>query len=124
MLRTSHLLATLSKKTLIAINQEVGTCKILRYRPNQIQLKVSAKMDTFLVLNDIYYPGWRCYVDGVPTKIHRCNFIFRAIRVQKGDHEVSFIFEPILVKVGIAITFATLLFSFLVFSRKYLKEVF
>ena len=112
----------LSKKTPLAINQEIGTCKILRYRPNQIQIKVNANMDTFLVLNDIYYPGWRCYVDGVPTKINRCNFIFRTIRVQKGDHKVHFIFEPFLVKVGIALTFATLIFSLLVFSRHHLKK--
>jgi hypothetical protein len=114
----------LSKQIPESIHQEVGTNEILLYSPNQVQLKVKSNMDTFLVLNDIYYPGWKCYVNGVSKKIHRCNFLFRAIKLQKGDHNVHFIFEPLLVKVGIAMTFITLLFSFLVLSRKFLKNIF
>jgi len=109
----------LLKQTPGSINKEAGTCKVLLYGPNQVQLKVSASMDTFLVLNDIHYPGWKCYVDGVQTKIYRCNFLFRAIRLQKGDHNVCFIFDPPLVKLGIAVTIVTLFISLVILILRF-----
>ena len=103
-------------------NGEIGSCKILHYRPDSIHLKVSANRSTFLVLNDIYYPGWKCYVDGVPQTILRCNYLFRAIKIQKGNHNVRFLFKPLFVKLGIIITLVTLFLSLIILRRKYSKK--
>jgi len=100
-----------------------GDCTILQYNANNIRLNVNATMDTFLVLNDIFYPGWKCYVDGVQKDIYRCNFLFRAVRIQKGDHIVYFSFEPPLVKIGIAITSITILISLLILGSGILRRI-
>ena len=100
-----------------AADKRIGDCEILRYRPDEVLIRTTSKQDSFLVLNDIYYPGWQCYVDGIPQEILRCNYLFRAVSLEKGSHEVRFFFEPPLVKVGIAITSVTLLLSLVALIR-------
>ena len=100
-----------------AAGKRIGDCEILRYQPDEVLIRTTSKQDSFLVLNDIYYPGWKCYVDGIPQEILRCNYLFRAVSLEKGSHEVRFFFEPPLVKVGIAITSATLLLSLVALIR-------
>ena len=66
-------------------------------------------MDSFLVLNDIYYPGWKAFVDENPQTIYRGNYLFRVIRLPEGRHTVRFVFDPLSIKAGIAATVFTLL---------------
>jgi hypothetical protein len=95
-------------------DQDIGRCEILTYRPDEVVIQTISTHDSFLVLNDIYYPGWKCYVDDIPQDILRCNHLFRAIRLPRGSHKVRFLFKPPLVKIGIGITVATLLLSLVV----------
>ena len=47
----------------------------------------------YLVLADIWFPGWKCTVDGRPTPIYRANYLFRAIELPASGREVVFQFE-------------------------------
>jgi hypothetical protein len=78
------------------------------YLPNRVELRVEAKASGFLVLTDVWYPGWTCTVDGAATRIHRANYTFRAVVVPAGEHEVVFRFEPAPYRLGKRITFAAL----------------
>jgi len=91
-----------------------GSWSILRYRPNHIHIKVHAAQDGFLLLNDMYYPGWKCDVDGNPQEILRGNYLFRVVRIPKGPHDVRFAFRPFSVTLGVVVTIFTVLFSILV----------
>jgi uncharacterized membrane protein YfhO len=62
----------------------------------------------YVVLADTYYPGWRAAVDGVPAPIYAANGTFRAVFVEDGSHRVEFDYEPRGVRVGAAVTFASL----------------
>ncbi|MDY7034648.1 MAG: YfhO family protein [Thermodesulfobacteriota bacterium] len=106
------------------IKKDTGSCKILSYQPNIILINAIANRETFLVLNDIYYPGWKCYVDGIEEKIYTCNYLFRAIKLKKGTHNVRFIFRPPLVIIGTLITIITLLLCllFMIFRKLTLKK--
>ena len=59
-----------------------------------IDLRADAPGGGFLVLTDPYYPGWKAYVNGVETPILRADYLFRAIALPPGSHEIRFIFVP------------------------------
>ena len=71
---------------------------------NRLRLLVKAPENTFLVLNDTYFPGWKAFVDGKETKIYRADYTFRAIPLNAGTHQVEFIYDPLSFKLGAAIS--------------------
>jgi hypothetical protein len=73
------------------------------------QAKVSTNAPALFVLHDSYYPGWRATVDGQPVSILRANYMFRAVALAPGTHEVRFEFKPEIVSAGMALSGASLL---------------
>jgi uncharacterized membrane protein YfhO len=65
----------------------------------------------YLVLNDVYYPGWRATVDGQPAEILPANHAFRAVALAQGEHIVAFQYAPFSFRLGASITFAALLLA-------------
>jgi hypothetical protein len=76
--------------------------------PNRVELRVEADGPGFLVLTDVWYPGWTCTVDGEVTPLYRANYVFRAVAVPAGTHKVVFQFEPASYRLGKHITVAAL----------------
>jgi hypothetical protein len=85
-----------------------GTARVTDYGPNEVRIHTSADADAWLVLSDTYYPGWTAYVDGEPTSVLRGDLLFRVVPVPGGEHDVVLRFEPISVKIGLAISLASL----------------
>ena len=61
------------------------------------------------MLTDLYHPGWRARVDGEQAEVVRGDYIFRAVPIGAGSHEVEFVFEPTTVWVGRLVSLLTLL---------------
>jgi hypothetical protein len=96
-----------------------------QYRPNRVAVRVTGAAPGYLVLADVWYPGWTCTVDGAPTRLYRGDFLFRAVRVPAGEHEVVFAFAPRSYQVGrlvsaaaLAVAAAVLLLGWLVSRRR------
>lgn len=78
-----------------------ATVAITRYESRRITLKATTASQGLLVLSEIYYPaGWRAYIDGTETVIHRTNYILRSVIVPSGSHEIEFRFEPVYYEIG------------------------
>lgn len=95
--------------------------EIIDYQPNKVIIKAYSSNDCILYLSDTYYPGWRAFIDGKPTKIYRANYTFRAISFPAGSHRVEFVYLPFCFLVGIvgsAITVFILIGLILVWRRK------
>ncbi len=86
-----------------------GNVTLVSYRPDSIALSVHARSAALLFMSEVYYPGWKAYVDGQPTEILRGNYLFRVIEVPEGRHEIRLEFDPWTVKAGIGITLLTCL---------------
>ncbi|MBL8022307.1 MAG: YfhO family protein [Leptospirales bacterium] len=63
-------------------------------QPEHVRLRVDVKGDSFLVLNDKFYPGWKCTVNGKETPIYAANLLFRAVRLSPGINDVEFHYKP------------------------------
>ncbi|WP_448603604.1 YfhO family protein [Thermoleptolyngbya sp.] len=81
---------------------------VLKMADTQIEVQTQTAVPAFLVLSDVYYPGWQATIDGKPTRIFRTNYIQRGVKVPAGDHVVRFEFHPSSFKIGVGITTATL----------------
>lgn len=86
-----------------------GTATITRYQPNAVVVRVDARHPAYLVLADRYEEGWRAWVDGQEAPILRANVLLRAVPLAAGQHEVLFVYDPPVVRLGTAISLATAL---------------
>ncbi len=86
-----------------------SSLSILQYDLHTITIAVETDQPGYLVLPDAYYPGWQATIDGQPEPIRRANYAFRAVYVPAGQHTVQFVFDPVIWKVGLAISGLTLL---------------
>jgi len=64
------------------------------YEANALSFDAQTSADRLAVFSDIYYPGWRCTIDGQPADILRANYVLRAVVIPAGKHKVEFTFDP------------------------------
>jgi hypothetical protein len=97
---------------------ETGTAEITRYAPNEVAVRVNALRDSYLVLSDVYYPGWEVFVDGTRQDLLRADYAFRAVRLTPGPHTVTMTYMPVFFKVGLLLSAAGIaLLAVLISSR-------
>jgi hypothetical protein len=81
------------------------------YNVNAVVYTVHVPEDSRLVFNEVFFPGWRTYVDGVLTPTLEVGGGLRGCEVSAGRHEISTQFRPkILI---LAVMVATACFAFL-----------
>ena len=83
--------------------------RITRESPNELALTVEADAPGYLIVNDTFFPGWRCEVDGSPRDITRANVAFRAVPIDAGPHEVVFRYRPWRALAGVTLAASTVI---------------
>lgn len=87
-----------------------GETTITRYLSTEIDITAKVKTKkSILILADLFYPGWRVFVDGKESEIMNVNDLFRAVKLTKGEHRVKFIYDPFSFKLGAWVSLFTLL---------------
>jgi hypothetical protein len=81
--------------------------EIVRYEGNRIEAQVQGG-GGLLIFSDVEYPGWRATVDDNPAQLLRADYLLRALCVPAGEHRVVLVYDPPLLKWGLAITGLTL----------------
>jgi uncharacterized membrane protein YfhO len=81
-----------------------SSIKSLTDSGNAVTIRAASPVGGYLILSDVYYPGWVALVDGTATPIELANTAFRAVKLTAGDHTIEFRYEPDSVKTGGAIT--------------------
>ncbi|MDO8692376.1 MAG: YfhO family protein [Dehalococcoidia bacterium] len=85
-----------------------GQASILSYQPERVLVQANLASPGYLVLADSYYPGWRAFVDGREQPVLRAEYLFRAVYLPAGAHQVEFRYEPGSFRWGMAISVSTL----------------
>lgn len=83
--------------------------RITNYTNNEIIIDASTSHDGILVLSEIFYPGWKAYVNGTETAVHRANYNLRSLILPAGQHTVVVRFESPPFRTGFWISLTTLL---------------
>ena len=111
------------------IPNQFDTIYLTKYGPNELEYKSKTETVRLAVFSEVYYPkGWNAYIDGKKVSHFCVNYILRALEVPKGEHTITFKFEPNSFHVGnnivlassiiFVLTFISLFFPY--FRRKFL----
>jgi hypothetical protein len=83
--------------------------RILSYRPDRLEIVTDSPGFRYLFLSEMFYPGWKAFINGRPTRILRGNYLFRVLEIPAGRHRVLLEFDPWAIKAGVGITLLTAL---------------
>jgi hypothetical protein len=102
-----------------ALPAPVQPATITSYRSQAVTITASLGRSGILVLNDSDYPGWIVSVDGHEEREFTANYLFRGVLLRPGTHTVRFVYRPTSLRLGAAISSASLLslMLFAVFRR-------
>jgi|GEM_PF-4424306 len=73
-----------------------GTLDIIIDRPGRLEARVTVPDETWLVYDQTFLTGWTATVDDVIVPIARANYLFQAVRVPPGSHQVKFSYRNVL----------------------------
>jgi Bacterial membrane protein YfhO len=93
----------------VAVPQAPDAVRFERDGMQEVTLRLNARAPGQLILGDMFYPGWKAFVDGHQTPIHAANVAFRAVAVPRGRHTVRFRYQPAVLAVGLWTSVASLL---------------
>lgn len=90
------------------------------FGPNHHHFTVDLDGHAFVVLTDLYFPGWSAAIDERPAKLWKANALFRGVYVEPGEHRISFNYRPLSLRLGAlgALAASLLAALLLVLSRK------
>jgi hypothetical protein len=80
---------------------------IAGYDMNRLTVNVETSENGFLLLSEVYYPAWKCYVDGNQREIYRADNALRSVFIEKGTHRVEMRYESEMLRLGLRITLAS-----------------
>jgi len=93
--------------------------KCEEYASNHFRYKVNTPVSSILCFSEIWYPDWKVFVDGKPTKLLRADYSLRAVAVPAGEHKVEMKFESEAYSKGKIISMLAIIFGIVGFFVTY-----
>jgi len=101
---------------------ERATAKLVHLSNTHMEIQTNSLSPSFLVLSDVYYPGWKASVDGVETHLFQTNYALRGVLLPAGSHLVHLKFKPRSFYYGAGISAGSLLLLILILLHFQLKR--
>ena len=73
---------------------EIIAVEMLRYGVTEVELCTIMPEAGYLILADLYYPGWHVTVDDIPARILPVDGVFRGVALERGSRHVRFYYRP------------------------------
>ncbi len=100
-----------------------GQVSEIRHQANRLTMQVTADAPAFVVISQMWYPGWQAWVDGAPAgPVLRTNYTFQGISVPAGAHRVELRFEPFLWRAGWGLAAVGLIFAVFILLKYHRKD--
>jgi hypothetical protein len=89
-----------------------GTIRAVEYSSQKVRVQAEMWRDGWMVLSDLYYPGWRAYVKGQKERILRADYCLRALRLSEGRHLIEMEYVPSSFRIGLWVMIGCLISIF------------
>ncbi len=77
--------------------------------PNKVTIHIDADSDGWLVVSEVWYPGWDAYIDKQLAVSYPANYLFRTIEIPAGKHTVDWEYRPTSFRIGLLVTLSSVL---------------
>jgi hypothetical protein len=74
--------------------------EIVDYQPEHVTVDATLETPGLLCFFDVWFPGWKVYVDGAEANLERVNYSFKGVYLPAGRHEVRFVYVPTWLKMA------------------------
>ncbi|SHN03017.1 membrane protein YfhO [Polaribacter sp. KT 15] len=89
------------KENLFVEKDSTATIKLISNDVTNLKYQSSSTKAQFAVFSEIYYKdGWNAYLDGKLVPYYNVNYVLRGMEIPAGNHEITFKFEPKVIKEG------------------------
>ena len=79
--------------------------ELTKYDVSTLEYQSNSTKEEVAIFSEIYYKdGWNAYIDGKLTLHFRANYVLRGMIIPAGKHNITFRFEPKVIKDGNKIT--------------------
>ena len=93
-----------ARGSISATQQTAARVLDARFANQTISIQTEAPAASLMVISQTYYPAWRAYVDGQPTKTWRANYAFQAVEVPAGPHHIQMVYKDTKLLAGAALS--------------------
>jgi hypothetical protein len=73
---------------------EFAAANVVAYTPNRVTIDVELEAPGYLILTDVWYPGWTATDNGQRTSVIPGNVAFRVVPLAAGKRRVEFRYRP------------------------------
>lgn len=78
--------------------------RVVLARPGNLSLRIRNAAPRYLVITEVWHPGWRATLDDVPVPLHQTDLAVMGLWSPPGEHRVELRFEPPGWQLGIGIS--------------------
>jgi len=96
----------------------VYTLHTLKDEAAQQIYEVTTTQPGLFLVTDTFYPGWQVFIDGQKKELLKANYAFRGVLVDKGKHQVRFIYRPTSIYAGAVLSSLGLVLLILYLLRR------
>jgi len=88
----------------------------------RLSFRSRSKGRAFAVVSNLYFPGWRAFINGREARVHRTDGFLQGVELPPGENEAAMIYQPASFRIGlwlrITALFAMALFPVLSFVHR------
>jgi hypothetical protein len=83
-----------TRESEICTSFTVQAHQVTSARSGRVSIQTDHAKPGWLVISQVWFPGWEARIDGQSTKVYRADYVFQAIEVPAGKHDISLEYKP------------------------------
>jgi len=91
-----------------AAGAPIGRIERLAQYPGRAEFELDVTAPGWLVISQVWYPGWTAVIDGKAAPVARANYLFQALRILPGQRRLTLTYRPASFYWGVAFSLAAL----------------